>query len=149
MKRAMNNKEVKEYTEKLHVAYNLAYTKKDHFDKDENIIMINNEPAFFLSEDKIIPTLKALLKTDLLKKVKVDMGAVRFVASGADIMRPGIKEIDDAINNGDFVVIVDIMHLKPLSVGQALFSGDEINSMTSGRVIKNLHYVGDKIWSYH
>ena len=147
MKRAMNNKEVKEFVEKM--VYGLSFSKKDHFDKDDNVILINNEPMFFFHEDKLIPTIKLLLKNSILKKITVDMGAVRFVASGADIMRPGIKEIDEGIQKDDFVSVVDINNKKPLAVGQALFSGEEMLHMTSGKVIKNLHYVGDKVWGYH
>lgn len=146
MKRAMNNKEVKEFIEHLQTSFNLTYSKKDHFDKDENIILINNEPVFFYHENNLIPTLKHLLKNNILKKITVDMGAVRFVVAGADVMRPGIKEIDVGIQKDEFVSIVDVTHGKPLAIGQALFSGEEIKSMTSGKVIKNIHWVGDKVW---
>jgi PUA-domain protein len=147
MKKAMNNKEVKEFLEDL-ASLNLSFTKKDHFDKDENIILINNESMFFYYEDKLVPTLKLLLKNNFLKKITVDMGAVRFVASGADIMRPGIKEVDSGIQKNEFVSIVDINNKRPLAVGFMLYSGDDMMQMTSGKVIKNIHYVGDKIWNY-
>jgi PUA-domain protein len=149
MKHAMNNKEVKEFIEQLQTSFNLTYSKKDHFDKDENIILINNEPMFFYHENKLIPTLKQLLKNNLLKKITVDMGAVRFVVAGADIMRPGIKEIDEGIQKDEFVSVVDVAHKKPLAVGLALFSDEDIKAMASGKAIKNLHWIGDKVWSYN
>ena len=45
------------------------------------------------------------------------------------------------------ISVVDENHGKPLAVGIALFAGEEIRNMASGKVIKNLHYVGDKIWT--
>ena len=76
------------------------------------------------------------------------MGAVKFVASGADVMRPGIKEIDPAIKKDDLVVVVDITHKKPLCVAHAQFSGEEMQKMGKGKVLKNVHYVGDEIWKF-
>ena len=74
------------------------------------------------------------------------MGAVKFVINGADIMRPGITEIEDGINENDFIVIVDVNNQKSLAVGIALLNSEEMRSSTSGKVIKNIHYVGDEIW---
>jgi PUA-domain protein len=148
MKRAMNNKEVKEFIDRLKNSFNLTYSKKDHFDKDDNLILINNEPMFFYHENKLIPTLKHLLKNNILKKITVDMGAVRFVVAGADVMKPGIVNLEEGIQKEEFVSIVDAAHGKPLAIGEVLFSGEEIKSMASGKVIKNIHWIGDKIWSY-
>ena len=47
-----------------------------------------------------------------------------------------------------FVVIRDEKHSKPLAIGEALFSSEEISKMEKGKVILNLHYIGDKIWTF-
>ena len=73
------------------------------------------------------------------------MPAVPFIAKGADVMRPGIKELDEFSKNS-FVVIVDENNRKPLAVGLALFSSVEINSLEKGRTIRTIHFVGDPIW---
>ncbi len=74
------------------------------------------------------------------------MGAVKFVVNGADIMRPGIVEIAD-VNEGEYVVIVDENNRKALAVGIALYSGEEMKQKDGGKVIKNIHYVGDELWN--
>jgi PUA domain protein len=147
MKKAMNNKEVKEFLEKLR-ALGIEFSKKDHFDIDDDVILINNEPMFFYHEERLLPTLKMLLKKNILKKITVDMGAVKFIVAGADIMRPGITDVEEGIQKGDAVAVVDVAHGKPLAVGFALFSGDELRAMATGKAIKNRHYVGDEIWNY-
>jgi PUA-domain protein len=147
MKRAMNNKETKEFLEKVKSLFGLEFSKKDKIDKDENIILVNNEPLFFYHDNMLMPSLKQLLKNNFLKKITVDMGAVKFVVSGADIMRPGITRIDEGIQKNEIISVIDMNHSKPLAIGIALFSGDDIQKMTSGKVIKNLHWVGDKFWS--
>jgi PUA-domain protein len=130
--------------------YNLELSKKDQVvlfqDEDKKFITVNKEPSFFYYEDKIIPTLKYLQNHLVLKKITVDMGAIKFVINGADIMRPGITEIDEGIDKDDFIVIVDINNKKPLSVGIALLNSEEMREAKTGKVIKNIHYVGDEIW---
>lgn len=149
MKRSLNNKEAKEHLSKLKEIYGLEYGKKDKIEIDDNLLIINNEVSFFFYEDKIVPCLKFLLKNNFMKKITVDMGAVKFVASGADIMRPGIRKVDTGISKDDFISVIDELHSKPLCVGKALFSGEEIEAMNSGKAIKNIHFIGDKIWNYN
>ena len=131
-------------------------SKPDFFGKKDQVTLVetneilflvkDNLPYFFYREGKLVPTLKLLLQQPFLKQVVVDMGAVKFVSSGADVMRPGIVELDHAIKKDELVVVVDQTHKKPLSVAKALFSGEEIFTMKQGKVLKALHWVGDQIW---
>ena len=149
MKKQLSKSEVKDINEQLRV-FRYELSKKDQvmlIDDDVKIVLVNNQPEYFYYQDKIFPTLKNLLKKEILKKIVVDMGAVKFVASGADVMRPGIREIDSGIVLGEAVVIVDEKNKKPLAVGIALFSSIDMKAAASGKVIKTVHYVGDKIWN--
>ncbi len=128
----------------------LELSKKDNVvlveDENYKIVTVNKEPYFFYYEDKMVPTLKLLQTKDLLKKITVDMGAIKFVVNGADIMRPGITKIQEGIEKNEAIVIVDENHQKPLAIGIALLSTEEMEKASSGKVIKNIHYVGDEIW---
>jgi len=129
--------------------YPLTLSKKDQVERVEGehtFLFINKQPAFWYYEQKLVPTLRYLQQHDLLKKIVVDMGAVKFVINGADIMRPGITLIDESIQQEEFIVIVDENNKKPLAVGIALFNGTEMRQMATGKVVKNIHYVGDEIW---
>lgn len=127
--------------------YKIEISKKDHFELlDDKIVLINHIPTYFLHGGKYIPTLKYLLEHPILKKVTVDMGAVKFVVGGADIMRPGITQIESEIQKDEAVMIIDVNNKKPLAVGIALFSAAEMQSMKTGKVIKNIHYIGDDVW---
>ena len=79
--------------------------------------------------------------------VVVDKGAIRFVSNGADIMAPGIVEADPEIKEGDFVIIVEETHRKPLAIGKALMEGQQMVDADSGKAIKSITYVGDKLWN--
>jgi PUA domain protein len=73
------------------------------------------------------------------------MGAVPYVCNGADVMAPGIKDMDQ-FDAGDLVVVRDVAHGKALAVGKALKSSSDIEKNRKGRAIENLHYVGDSLW---
>lgn len=114
------------------------------------IIVVNNEPCFFMHDDKIFFTFFGINKFKPQKKfVVVDMGAIRFITNGADIMSPGIVDADKNITEGDSVWISDEKNHKPLAVGLALISGEQMANKTSGKAIKNIHYVGDKLWNFN
>ncbi len=145
MKKQLSKKDIEAINEQLGKD---AISKKDSVTLvDEKYIAVNNQVMLFYHEGKIAPTLKMLQQNaDLLKKITVDMGAVKFVVGGADVMRPGILDIEDGIAKDDFVVIIDANNKKPLAVGISQNSTAELRELKSGKVIKNIHYVGDVIW---
>jgi PUA domain protein len=83
-----------------------------------------------------------------LPKVVVDMGAIRFVCNGADVMAPGIVRYEGTFAKNDLVLVVDIKHGKILALGEMLYNSEEVKGIKQGPVIKNKHYVSDKIWNF-
>ena len=81
-----------------------------------------------------------------LPAVVVDMGAVPHICNGADVMAPGIVELRGDFEAGSLVKVLDERHGKAIAVGEALVSSSEARGMERGKVVRNLHYVGDKIW---
>ncbi len=147
MKRHLKNKEIRELFSTVVERYGRELVdKKDKVELDEDLILVNEELRFFLYENHPVPVLRMLLTDNFLKQIVVDMGAVRFVASGADIMRPGIKEIP-TFGEGDVVSVVDINNRRPLAVGIAMFDSVKMDAMATGKVIRNIHHVGDRIWN--
>ena len=149
----LSKSDIVKLNEEIKSQFNLS----DFFGKKDRIVMIEQKhvllvvkdkmPNFFYKQGKLIPTLKLLLQKQFLKQVVVDMGAVKFMSSGADVMRPGITELDHEIKKDELVVVVDETHKKPLCVAEALCSGEEISKMSQGKVLKSLHFVGDSIWN--
>jgi PUA domain protein len=111
----------------------------------EKVISTGGTPVLILSGDTPIPLLSAIGLVDL-KRVVVDMGAVPHVTKGADVMAPGVVSADSDIRPGAIVVVVDERHGKPLAVGLAVVPGGEMRG-PKGKVVKNLHHVGDDFWS--
>jgi len=147
----LKKKKVKEIKKELG-DYGSFINNKDKLEllesEDYDFILVNGEPYIIIINNKPYPTLKAALNIELDSKVvTVDMGAVRFVTKGADIMSPGIVDADEDITEGDIVLIVDETHHKPLAIGNSLITGPEMVENTEGKAIKSIHYVGDEIWN--
>ena len=49
-------------------------------------------------------------------KAVVDMGAVRHVYNGADIMAPGIVRFEGKFAKGAIVLVIDVRHCKLLNI---------------------------------
>jgi len=115
--------------------------------EEGEIILLDGTPLAMVNSGRIFPTLKFLLEMDIENnRVIVDMGAVKFIANGADVMAPGIVEADENIQEGDIVFVVDVTHKKPLSVGEALMGGKTMVEEKKGKAIKTIHFIGDEIW---
>ena len=104
--------------------------------KGVKVLRIENDYLPFLSE---IDTLKKF------PNVTVDMGAVKFMCKGANLMRPGIKNFSE-FEKDKLVCIVEESQQKFLAVGKAVVSSKELEEMDKGEVLKNLHYISDKFW---
>ncbi len=104
--------------------------------KGIKILKINNDYLPFLSETETL---------EKFPNVIVDMGAVKFMCKGANIMRPGIKNFTEFEKDKLVCVIEESQH-KFLAVGKAMVSSSELENMEKGEVIKNLHYISDKFW---
>jgi len=100
------------------------------------ILKVNEDYLPFLSE---IETLKKF------PNVMVDMGAVKFMCKGANVMRPGIKKYTE-FEKDSLVCIVEESQHKFLAVGKSLVASSELESMEKGEVIKNIHYISDRFW---
>ena len=148
----LKKKKIKEIKSQLGEYGDLLQGKKnvEILEAEPNsFILVDGEPYIIIIDDKAFPTLKAALANEIDgKTVTVDMGAVRFVTNGADIMSPGITAADDNIVPGDIVLIVDETHGKPLAIGVSLITGEEMVENDSGKAVETKHYVGDDIWNF-
>ena len=113
-------------------------------DDGREVLLVNGKPLVFRTPEGFFPTLRAADQIKL-KCATVDMGAVPHVAGGADVMAPGVARADAGIAPNDRIIIVDERHGKPLAVGIALVDSANMRA-PKGRVIKNVHHVGDEIW---
>lgn len=78
--------------------------------------------------------------------VTVDMGAVKFVHNGADIMAPGIVDAEPGLNEGDWCWIRDERNMQPLAVGRCITDGPTMAASSKGKSVASVHHIGDALW---
>ena len=112
------------------------------------IFLINGKPVLVKAGEEVFPTLVFNEFFALAPKVVIDMGAVPHVCSGANVMAPGIVRFEGEFKSGDFVLVVDEKHGKPIAIGEIIYDVDAAQMVSQGVVVKNIHFVSDKIWDY-
>lgn len=113
-----------------------------------SVVLVNDSVDFYYHHNQIVPTLQGISKYQLKTHgVVVDMGAIGFITKGADVMAPGIIDADPRIQKDDIVWVCDEKYHKPLAVGIALLTGEEMKLKQPGKAVKTLHYVGDRLWT--
>jgi len=141
-----------EFSEKLGIDVgSLLDTRKPSVEVAEasavRIYYADGRPIMAKVKDTLIPTLLFEKLLGNLPRIVVNMGAVPFVCNGADVLAPGVVEIEGAFGVDDFVVVVDERHQKPLAVAIALDGSQVVRGLSRGKVARNVHYVGDALWN--
>jgi PUA domain protein len=114
--------------------------------KDSEIIFVDGAAIGFRRKGELAPVLTNTAALGGMPRIVVDMGAVPHVVGGADIMAPGIRKVSGEFAERQFLVVVDEKHGKYLAVGRALVGSGPMAATKKGKVVENLHYVGDLIW---
>ena len=115
----------------------------------KNIITLyysnSNEPLLFEIEGNVVPTLQSIRKfPNLLPKITVDAGAVKFMINGADLFRPGIVEFEE-FEKGQFVTVINLQKAA-MCVGKTLF--DSLHLPDKGKITQTVHHLNDDIWNF-
>lgn len=116
----------------------------------EGIVFVEfNGYEFVQSGGSFIPFLGSQATVAVFPTAVVDDGAVRFLINGADVMRPGIRKMDDWGPAGKIVVVKEEKKGRAIAVGTSIVGSSEAKAMTKGICVKNIHHVGDRYWNAH
>jgi PUA-domain protein len=111
------------------------------------LYLVDKKPLLMRRGDWVFPTVRGAIERPFDgRTIAVDMGAVPFVAKGADVMRPGVVSVTDDVKKGSPAIVVDERHRKPLAVVVALLDGPALRAESRGKVAKMVHHVGDTLW---
>jgi PUA-domain protein len=120
---------------------------EEEIEGEGHVFFVDGRPLLLRTSFGLLPSLKFDEVINSLPKIVVDMGAVAHVANGAHIMKPGIREIKNDFAKGDFLLIVDEKFGKNIALGRAEIDSGAMRSAIKGKVIVNVHYVGDELWN--
>jgi PUA domain protein len=118
---------------------------KFYYLEDEDILITGNGLTAIKTGNTYLPFLRENQLLEKFPKVTVDMGAVKFMCNGANVMRPGITNFTE-FEEGDIVCVIEESQNKFLAVGKSCVTSRDMESMSKGEVVKNLHYISDKYW---
>jgi len=118
---------------------------KTHEVDEKGVIITGNGITAVKMGDDILPFLDDIPILEKFPYVTVDMGAIKFVCKGANVMRPGITKFSD-FESGEIVCVIEESQKKFLAVGKAKISSRELDETNKGEVIKNMHYISDNFW---
>ena len=125
-----------------------SFERVSFTDDPREVVLVDGDPAVVYVDDEPFLTVQGANAFPPERRVvTVDAGAVSFVSNGADVMRPGIVEAGEAIEEGDLVVVAEETHGKVLAVGRALVDGAEMLG-DSGKVVESIHHVGDELFEF-
>ena len=118
---------------------------RTHQIDEKRIIITGKDITAVKIGDYILPFLDEVSILEKFPYVIVDMGAIKFVCKGANVMRPGITKFSD-FEKGDIVCVIEESQHKFLAVGKAEIPSSQLNETNKGEVIKNMHYISDIFW---
>lgn len=118
---------------------------KVHQITEDAQIIVGNGVKILKTNDEYIPFLSEISLLEKFPYVMVDMGAVKFLCKGANVMRPGIKNYNE-FKKGEIICVIEESQRKFLAIGKSLVSSLDLEKMERGEVIKNMHYISDKFW---
>lgn len=132
-------------TKQWHIELSKSKTLILHEIDDNTRLITGDNITSIQIGDSYLPFLSETALLEKFPKAIVDVGAIKFVCNGANVMRPGIKKFTE-FQKDDIICVVDEVHSKFLAVGKALVSSSEMSNIAKGEVVKNLHYISDKYW---
>jgi len=118
-----------------------------------SILALNGTPLFFQHFDgPYFPTLRLLHQyPELLPRVQVDKGAIKFVLAGANVMCPGLTSaggyLPESLEAKKAVAIFAEGKELPCAIGITNMSVEEIRKVNKGHGIDSVTYLGDDLWT--
>ena len=101
---------------------------KVHYVDHTSQILVGDNFKVLRLENEFIPFLTESKLLESFPNVMVDMGAVKFMCNGANVMRPGIKSHTE-FSKDEIVCIIEESQQKFLAVGKSLVHSSEMKEM--------------------
>jgi PUA domain protein len=116
------------------------------------IVITGGQPLFFAQRDgPWFPTLRLLHQyPQMMNKLRVDTGAIKFVLQGANIMCPGLTSpgatIHTEVEADAPVAIYAEGKEHAMAVGITKMSTQDMRDVNKGIGVDNLHFLTDGLW---
>ncbi len=145
--RYLSKRESRELSEALRKSIGRELTPLAELEAKGFSILVTEEGAILVgSHGAYVPALTDEAGISSLRgQVVVDEGAVRPIVNGANVMRPGIVRYTE-FEAGEAVVVREGVYNRPVAVGIALVPSRDLQAMSKGPVVRNVHHLRDEAW---
>ncbi|KRX09126.1 PUA-like domain [Pseudocohnilembus persalinus] len=120
------------------------------------IFSVKEDILFFQKDhdEYILPTLKLVHRyPDLLPKMQIDKGGIKFILQGSNVMCPGLTsaggKIDEKAEVGHPVAIYAEGKQHAMGIGILIMSPEDIKNVNQGHCIQTYHVIGDGLWNFN
>jgi malignant T-cell-amplified sequence len=116
------------------------------------VALVQGVPLFFADRDgPWFPTLRLLHQyPSIMKRVRADRGAIKFVLSGANVMCPGLTSkgatMHDELEAGEPVAVYAEGVEEAMAVGVMALSTADVRGVNKGVGVELTHYLNDGLW---
>ena len=138
----LSKREIKEISKKMSEEGFEFTPEKEIIADDSSRILIGN--GIMIEVEGMYYPFISDKRAQALPEVAVDDGAVKHIANGASVMRPGVISVDDRVRKNKPVKVTNRGQI--ICVGLSLYDKQELESLDKGVVVKNVHRKGDKYW---
>ena len=145
LSKSESSKVIKEISARWKIELPKTKNLKVHYILDDAQLIIGEGFIALKVDEEYIPFLSQTKILEKFPNVMVDMGAVKFMCKGANVMRPGIKNFTEFEKEQIVCVIEESQH-KFLAIGKAIVPSAEMKSIEKGEILNNIHYISDKFW---
>lgn len=117
-----------------------------------SLLVVNNVTMFFSNRDGFwFPTLRLLQQyPQMMPRLRADVGAIKFVLSGANIMCPGLTSpgatIHDEVDENTPVAIYAEGREQAMAIGITKLSTQQIREVNKGVGVELMHHLNDGLW---
>ncbi|WVQ76320.1 hypothetical protein IAR50_005985 [Cryptococcus sp. DSM 104548] len=117
-----------------------------------SIYTIQSVPIFFQHFDgPLVPTLKLLHRyPEMLPRVQIDRGAIKFLLAGANMMAPGLLsaggQLPDGLEKDTIVAIFAEGKQHACGIGKLVASSEEIKKVAKNVAVETICWIGDDLW---
>jgi len=110
------------------------------------VYVIDGRPLIIESGGNTFPTLKFEEYVSCLPKVVVDLDAVPHICNKADVMGPGIVDVQGEFKSENLVNIIDVKNRKSIAIAKSIYDSTTSANLKKGKIFRNLHCIGDEFW---
>jgi PUA domain protein len=141
----LSKKEIKQYSKEIMERTGIHFEPERALELENALVLVDDGFMIYDKKNSAFYPFLADKISGQLPQLEVDSGASERIKQGANVMRPGIINIDSKLKNGWPALITG--NKESLAIAISMMDYAEAVSAQKGVVARNVHRQGDQIWN--